>query len=243
MAFLIDLTEAQIFAAIGNVLTEILPSTVEVTRLQVNRVPEPKSDDWVGMLPVTRERIGTNVDSVEDLAFTASIVGVRMTVTDVIVGTIADGSILAGPYVTTNTTVLTQQSGTPGGVGVYTVDTTQTAVSGLVWAGFTDMKQALKMRVQLDVHGPNSPENATIISTVFRDEQGVSLFEAQPYEVTPLYCDDPRQLPFDNDQQQVEERWTVDAYLQASPTVKVPQQFADSVVLTVINVDEAYPPS
>ncbi len=201
MAFIIDLTEAQIFTVIGNVLTTILPSTVEVIRLQVNRVPEPKADDWVGMLPVTRERIGTNVDSVEDLAFTASIAGTTMTVTAVITGTIEDGSILAGPNVTTNTAVVTQQSGTPGGIGVYTVDTTQTAASGLVWAGFTDMTQSLKMRVQLDVHGPESAQNATIISTVFRDEQGTALFDAQPYTVTCLYCDDPQQLPFSNDQQ------------------------------------------
>jgi hypothetical protein len=96
--------------------------------------------------------------------------------------------------------------------------------------------------VQLDVHGPASADNATVITTVLRDALGVDLFAAQPYGVTPLYCDDPRQLPFFGEQQQAEERWSIDAHLQFDPTMLSPQQFASVLALGLIEVDANYPP-
>jgi hypothetical protein len=86
-----------------------------------------------------------------------------------------------------------------------------------------------KVTVQLDVHGPASADNAQVISTLFRDEYAVTAFAATGFDVTPLYADDPKQVPFVNGEQQVEERWIVEAVMQCNPSITVPQDFAASV--------------
>jgi hypothetical protein len=58
--------------------------------------------------------------------------------------------------------------------------------------------------------------------------------------VAPLLADDPRQMPFVNDQQQTEFRWVLDVQLQVNQIVAVPQQFADAATVNVVNVEEAY---
>jgi hypothetical protein len=45
-----------------------------------------------------------------------------------------------------------------------------------------------------------------------------------------------------NGEEQYEERWIVGANLQYNPVVSTPQQFADTLEATLINVDEAFPP-
>jgi hypothetical protein len=85
---------------------------------------------------------------------------------------------------------------------------------------------------------------AVTVSTLLRDEYGANQFANQSphYDVTPLYADDARQLPFINDQQQYEWRWVVEALLQANVVVSVPMQFADVVGIEVISVEAEYAP-
>lgn len=65
--------------------------------------------------------------------FTATISGTTMTVTSLSSGYISvGGADMAGPGVTAGTQVLTQSSGTAGGVGVYTINTSQTVASSTV---------------------------------------------------------------------------------------------------------------
>lgn len=94
-----------------------------------------------------------------------------------------------------------------------------------------------QLTVQIDIHGPSSADNAQIISTVLRDEYATKAFEATGVEVQTLYAEDPRQMPFLNGEQQIEWRWTVDAVLQVNPVVRTPQDFADVVEATLIEVD------
>jgi hypothetical protein len=101
--------------------------------------------------------------------------------------------------------------------------------------------QPTRITVQLDVHGPNSAENAQTISTLFRDDFAVQAFKASGFDVTPLYSADPRQLPFENENQQTENRWVVDAVMQSNQTIRAPQQFADELDVDVIDVDAQYP--
>jgi hypothetical protein len=98
------------------------------------------------------------------------------------------------------------------------------------------------MTVQIDVHGPNSGDNATRISTLLRDEYGTSAFAAVSASVSPLYADDPKQIPFIDDQNQFEDRWVVLANLQVNSAILLPQQYMDAAVVGLINVDAAYPP-
>jgi hypothetical protein len=88
------------------------------------------------------------------------------------------------------------------------------------------IEQDTEVTMQLDVHGPNSADNAQIISTLFRDEYATDFFTASGYNMAPLYADDPKQLPFTNGEQQVEQRWTIDAVMQVNPTITLTPQFA-----------------
>lgn len=102
--------------------------------------------------------------------------------------------------------------------------------------------QPTKVTVQIDVHGPSGADNAQIISTMFRSIYAVDQFATSGFDVTPLYADDPKQLPFINGESQYEDRWSIDAVMQANPITTVAQQFAGTLAVGIISVDATYPP-
>lgn len=108
--------------------------------------------------------------------------------------------------------------------------------------GTRNSRAAFAFHIQLDVHGPNSGDNATIIATLFRDEYAVIQFNAQNPNITPLYCDDPKQMPFINGENQYEDRWIITAVVQYNPVTQTPQDFADELDISIVSVDAAYPP-
>lgn len=93
-----------------------------------------------------------------------------------------------------------------------------------------DYTQATQVDYQLDVHGDASGQNAQVIATLFRSPYAV---EALGPNVAPLWCDDPMQVPFQNDQQQVDTRYVVTVHMQVNPTVSTPGQFADRLAVTI----------
>jgi hypothetical protein len=95
--------------------------------------------------------------------------------------------------------------------------------------------QSVQVDIQLDIHGPNSPDNTQVILTLFRTEAGVEAFEATGYGVTPLYASDPRQLPFIDGEEQFEDRWTFDLSFQVDFAVTTPQDFATSLGSIALN--------
>jgi len=102
--------------------------------------------------------------------------------------------------------------------------------------------QPTQVTVQIDVHGPNSADNAQIITTLLRDDYAYQVFAASGYSIAPLYAGDATQMPFFNGEQQVEFRWVIEAVLQVNTTVTTPQDFAANASIGIINVDAAYPP-
>ncbi|NTJ46909.1 hypothetical protein G6K93_07770 [Agrobacterium rhizogenes] len=233
--------QAQIVPSAGsNPPTIKMWTGVECVAAQDNRVPEPSVPDFVTMTPIMQTRLETNVDTYEDVSFTADISGSTMTVTAVAFGTIAVGQIVFGIGVAALTKVVALGSGT-GGVGTYIVTPSQTVPSRKMASGGQRFLQPTRVTVQLDVHGPNSSENAQTISTLFRDDFAVQAFKASGFDVTPLYVSDPRQLPFENENAQVENRWVLDAVVQANSIIRTPQQFAEELDINIINVEEDYP--
>jgi len=224
-------------------LLAVLPAGTEVIRGQVNRVPEPVSPNFVLMSPATRLRLSTNQDTYEDVSFVASVAGTVMTVTEVLLGALAAGQPLLGTGVTTGSTVVAQLTGTPGGVGTYTVSPGQTVASGKLASGGKQLVQHTELGLQLDVHGPASEDNAQIISTTLRDEWGLRRWaEVSPSpEVVPLLADDPQYLPFVNGEDQWEYRWVVTARLQVNTSIRAPQEFADELHPTLIDVEAQFP--
>ena len=241
----VSITEADLFTVLGNFLVSILPTGMPVVRGQVNRVAEVEQSDFAVMWPIMLPRLATNIDSYLDCVFTASITGTTLNVTDVnsnFKGIIAVGSTIFGVGITPNTTVTAFGTGS-GGIGSYTISQTQTINSEQMAAGTTTLIQKTEAVVQLDIHGPNSQDNTQIITTIFRDDIGVQFFAASGFDMAPLYSDDPRQMPFLNAESQYEDRWIVDLHIQINPAVILPQQFADALSLTLIDVDVTYPPT
>lgn len=233
-------TQSNIFVALRSFLIAILPPSVEVVQGQDNRVPEPQCDDYVLMVPILRNRLSTNIHTPRDVSFVGSIAGTTLTVTEMTLGSIEVGQVLFGSGVTTGTTITALGTGT-GGIGTYTVSQTQTVAAGALASGSEDIMQPTQVTVQLDVHGPNSGDNAQTISTLMRDPVGVDLFAASGIDIAPLYADDPKQMPFVNGEQQWEWRWIVDAVLQVNASLNVPQQFAESVSISTHNVEVDFP--
>lgn len=230
-------TEREANVALRSFLLGLVASGTEVVRGQVNRVPEPRGADFVVFWPLRRDRLGTNVTTYLDTEIVGSIAGAVLTVTDVIYGELTPGLTLYGTGIgpSANTVLGSQLSGSTGGTGTYAVSPTQTLASSTIYVGERDDLAPTDMVVQVDIHGPASGDNALRLETLFRSEYGTAAFGS--VEVIPLYCDSPRQMPFLNAEQQVEERWTVDVHLQLSAAVSTPQQFADTLTPTLIEVD------
>lgn len=101
---------------------------------------------------------------------------------------------------------------------------------------------SIEASVQLDVHGPDGSDNSTIIDTMFRSGYGCDQFEASGFALQPLYCDEAKQIPVIDGEQQYEERWTFAAHIQIVPVITKTQDFANQAIVNVINVDATYPP-
>lgn len=234
-----------VFRVLGDFVYAVLPSGIIFQQGQANRVPEPREQNFVVAWPISFPRLATNVDSYLDVAFLGSIDDDVLTVTEVYaivdgssIGTGVDpkpievGDTVYGTDVEAGTKIVAQTSGTPGGVGTYTVSVSQTITAEKMACGAQDIVQAVEWVVQMDVHGPQASDNAQILSTLFRDAYAVDYFAAHQFgagRVVPLYADDPRQMPFLNGEQQYEDRLIVTARLQVNQTVRVPQQFADEL--------------
>lgn len=105
--------------------------------------------------------------------------------------------------------------------------------------GTKDVMQPTQYTIQIDCYGANSSDWAVTICALFRDEYGC---DALAPSVQPLHADDPKMIPLTDGEAQYEERWSITAALQYNPVISVPQQFADSLNVTLINVDANYPP-
>jgi hypothetical protein len=239
----VDLTQSDAQAAIRAFVLGVLPAPVECVVGQDNRVPEPKVQNFVVMTPLRRDRLATNVDSAADARFTGSITGTVLTVPAVQIGSLLAGATIFGSGVAAGSKIGEQLTGAPGFPGTYAVSPAQTLSERTLASGAKVFQQSTDLAFQLDVHGPAGADNAQIISTLFRDQAGIDIFAAADDRVVPLYCEDPRQMPFVNAEKQYEDRWTVEAHVQVKPNVAIPQQYADAVSVDLVSVDAAYPPA
>jgi hypothetical protein len=236
--------QSTIQCALRAFLFSILPDTIEVIEAQVNRVPEPKSTEFIVMTVIRRNRLSTNIDQYLDCAFMADINGTDMTVDTMLLGYIQAGHTLLGVDVLPNSTVVDQQSGIVGGTGVYTITPTQTVARAKMATGIGTYMQPTDVTVQLDVHSASlktASNMAQIISTLFRDPYAIQVFQRTSFDVVPLYADDPKQIPFINEAQQYESKYVVEACMQANQTVQLYQEFADQLKIGLNSVDAKFP--
>lgn len=236
-----SITEDSVFKVLGDFLTAVLPAACLVTRGQLNFVAQPANVDHVVMWPLGRPRLATNEESYSDVAFTGSIALDILTVSQMLNGTITQGLPLSGAGVAAGSVIGAQIRGTAGGAGTYAVSPSQTVSSTTMQAGQRGILQRTQADVQIDVHGPASADNAQIISTLFRDKFATELFATSGFDLQALHVDDPKQIPFTNGEQQVEERWVVVAHMQINPIISVSQQSAGALSAAVVSAERAYP--
>lgn len=244
MGLFISPTQDDVFALLGDFIESVLDDT-EVVQGQINRVSELPATDFVVMWALRFPRLATNIDTYVDAVFTGAISGTTLNITAVspdYVGEITVGSTVYGNNVVNGTQVDGFGTGT-GGVGTYVVNNTQTVSSEILATGTQQLLQKAECVMQLDVHGVQSSDDAQIISTTFRDAFAVDYFTAVNPDIIPLYCKDPVQTAFLNAENQYEDRFSIEMHLQVNQKIVIPQQFADALVVDVINVDAVYPPS
>lgn len=244
MSTSISLTESQIFAAVRSVLFSfgLVPtnpdSPVTIVRGQVNRTPEPSGQDFIVMWPTARDRLALNIETYADVQVTASIApggttGAILTVTEVLNGAPGAGQTIYGGSVTSGCLIVRQLTGPPGGPGTYAATPSAAVSPQTLYCGTISATQETEVTIQADVHGPASADNAQRISTLWRSQTGVDAFAVLGVAITPLYTSEPRQLMFDNAEQQVEERWVVDLCMQANIAIATTMQFTETLEVSV----------
>lgn len=247
MSASLSITEAQIFTALGNVLQSFglvnaAGASIPIRQGQANRVASPPQADYALMWPLLNDRLSLNVDAFTDSSLTGSITGSVLTVTAVLAGSVAPGVALwALGQSAAQGVVLGQLTGVPGGIGTYQLAPAADLPSGTLYCGSRQAMQPLELTIQVDIHGPASSDNATRVSTQWRNQIGVNACQAQGAILAPLYNSSPRQIPFINDQDQYEQRWSLDLCMQVNPVLTVPQQFASNVSVTAQPVQSLAP--
>jgi hypothetical protein len=216
---------------------------IPIIRGQVNRVPEPAQPDYVIMWPLMRGRLATNSDSWVDSYCTGFITNNVLTVTAVGNGIVAPGQTLyvVDQTITAGCYIMSQLTGTPGGIGTYQTTPTLPITSDTIYCGTAASIQPTEHVIQVDVHGPGSADNAQRISTLWFDQFSVTAFVNLGLDIAPLYATDPRQLAFANGEQQYEDRWSIDLHMQVNPIVTVTQQFADQAIAILKPIEVYYP--
>lgn len=106
-----------------------------------------------------------------------------------------------------------------------------------------NVRQAVEHVIQLNVYGPASSDNATVITTLFRDQYAIDKLAAISADIVPLYADDARQAAFVDGETQYEVSWQIELAIQVNQTVTITEQHAAVAAVTVVSVDATYPPS
>jgi hypothetical protein len=227
----------QIQAALRTALLAVLPTGVSVIEGQNNNVSEPLGD-FVVMTVIRRERISTNVDTYRDCKFQGSIANGLLTISQTQFGTLGVGNPIFGTGSPT-TPLITALNGD----GTVALSLPLTLGSTWLASGVKSLRQATRVVFQLDVHSDDmsrASDMAQTISTVMRDDTGYLLLKQSNLPITPLFADDPRQIPYQNAENQTEDRYVVECHLQADQIITPPQEFMDRVDADRIPADIFY---
>jgi len=108
--------------------------------------------------------------------------------------------------------------------------------------GTVESKTSARGRFQLDFYGEGAADAVHIVQALFRTRYTCDQLAGSGLEVQPLYAEDPKNTTMVNAEQQYQERWTLDAFIQFNPVVTVPLDFASALEATVVEIDTKFPP-
>ncbi len=226
-------------------LSQALPSGIEVVQAQDNRVAEPEGADYVIINEIGRRRISADVTTYADCTFTGSAVGEVLTVTAIRLGSITVGNRLLGENIADGTAVGPQLTGDAGGPGTYSLTVAQpAAVSGVpLSCGQALISQPTEITIQVDIYGPGAADNTSNVTTLLRDGFADLWFRRQGYfdrGIGLLDVGEVRQMAFVDGENQFEDRYSFDVKMQVNQVTSPSQDFADSISIKTTPAD-TYP--
>ena len=123
-----SVTGAANLAALVAITSGNISLNIDGASFTNNSVNLTTANSYSGVAALLQTALQTNTPTLA--SFTGSITAKNMNVSAVASGVIVPGQTVAGTGVTAGTTVVSQTSGTTGGIGVYVVSTSQTVASG-----------------------------------------------------------------------------------------------------------------
>jgi len=100
-----------------------------------------------------------------------------------------------------------------------------------------EVVEPVECTVQLSAFGETSGNAVQRCVALWRDVYAADWFRANVGILAPLYATEPRQSAFINASKQYEDNWTADIRFQVNFTLSVPQQFADTIIRDIREVD------
>lgn len=95
----------------------------------------------------------------------------------------------------------------------------------------TFVQQSVEITMQIDFYGADSGDKARKLCNLWKSHYST----ARLISCQPLYCKDPVQMTFINEQSRYEQRWMVELILQYNPEFSHEQTYLDMPVITLKN--------
>lgn len=224
-----------------NWLLSVLPANTPVLAGNVGRIPQPNGSDYVIFTTLFRNRLATNEYTYSDCSFLAfiDVPSTTMTVTQMLLGSITVGNQIFGSNAPANAVITGQLTGTPGGVGTYSVLPAWSVTAGTKLAcGVRGIQESTEVHMQVDVYSALPLDSADMIQTVaqlWRSEAAADYWDDMTNgQAQVLYADEPKCIVFHDAEQQPETRWITTLRMQVNANIILPQEFADQLTPTII---------
>ncbi|WP_215754205.1 LIC_12616 family protein [Acetobacter sp. P5B1] len=94
-----------------------------------------------------------------------------------------------------------------------------------------------RISMQISAFGQGSGNLIQSVLMLWRDMSAADALAASGLPIAPLHTSDIRQLGFINAEKNYEDCWSVDLILQANITTRIPQQFATSAQIALIEAE------
>lgn len=108
-------------------------------------------------------------------------------------------------------------------------------------SGSRSVERAEQMGFQIDCYGEGARDLADTINLLFRDQYAVDQFAQSSVDIAPLYAGDVMQMPFVDDSDQYEERYSFEIFLQINSVVITSQQSCNMLGINILPVETTYP--
>ncbi len=118
------------------------------------------------------------------------------------------------------------------------------ATNGWVYDGQTTrtVEDKTQITMQINLFGAATSNPMQAVTTLWRDQQAVSFFNALGVPIFPLFASEVRQIGFITGEKQYDDQWSVDLEMEVNFTLAVPQDFATHGSIETIEIDATYPP-